>query len=809
MTKDIAFIILCSFVLLLISGKLKASVYHSSFSQFKKYNNKDTIGIRQEYKPPKEIRPIILNDSTAIKIWLIDGPCRSRKIYFQKYAFKLPIVKPEDVIVNVPAAGEEPKRKSLRGDLSYEFSSHTSPDTSYPGSSFHQNYVIANIYTAINNKYPVIFHFGSLQTSVPYIRNNLDISMQFDSRQYNSDMADRMRKQYQDKISQTEKQDSSLYRGMLANYKTTQGLTNWLFADKQVQQLMQSNQILQQYERSGHGMNAGSVANGLSNSDSSHKDSSLISAQSDMSQIKNGIHSPSIEQGLSKQGSENLPDSSMQSEGMVKKALKFIKEYNSKLKQLEKLSKDRDSLTHSYDSLSKSLKSGKDSLNNSLKDEETEGGDNKSDTSQKHHSDHWISGLKQLGIGRSFINYSPLSAMNLSVFGINAEYYDRYYFALAAGKTDFRYQDFLTSTPLPKQYLFLARFGTGPKRGRHLYFTFYTGAKQSSYYINNQPATAKLSGFTIEANIPLSKNINFTAEVAKSTAPPFILSNQKPVSLISFNDRNNEAYSFQANSYFPKTDTRILCIYNRYGIYFQSFSVYNNNSNTSSWQLRLDQYLLGKKLIVSASVRQNDYSNPFIVNNYKSQTLVYSVQTTLRLRKWPTLTLGYLPFSQLTILQGQLTENRFYTLMGSSNYSYKIKKIFMNSSITYTQYFNSSNQIGFLYYNSKSWFFNQTVFLDRFTLTGAATVSRSEDYHLVSAGPAIQWRVFNALSVGCGVKYNLLNHTQENLGYSGNMDVLIRKLGKIGASFDKGFIPSQNDQFFRNNWGRLTYSKNF
>ncbi len=748
-----------------------------------------------------------MGDSTLVEFYFQTGACKQSGLLFKTFhlhpIYESPMTVIETAFIPLP---EPVKKNKTHGDLSYDFSSHGSPDTTYPGSSFSQSYLTANLYTTINNKYPVVFHFGTLQTTIPYVHNYLDVSLQFDQHQYGSDMADRYRKQYQERIRNGEKEDSSIYRSVVTDFNHSEALKNWLGSDRQMQELMSSSQIINSY--SDHLRNVQN-AQSLSQNGSSFasKDSGLTSSVHDIDSIKSMIQNPSVIQGLSSKNGGT--DSSNMSSSKLLAAIKFIKTYKEKLNESKSLDKERDSLENRYDSLNKNLKSGKDSLEYDLRNNVKDIGDKYVDSSKSHKVDNWLLGIRQLGIGRSFISYSELSVKNLNIFGFNAEYCNRYYFAVAAGKTDFRYQDFLTASPVPKQYLLLARAGLGEKEGRHLYFTVYTGSKQASYYVNNQPASAKLSGVTFEGRLPVSKNIYFTGEIAKSTAPGYVLGSPSHTKIISLNDRNNEAYSLQMNGYFPKTDTRILAVYNRYGIYFQSFSIYNNNSTSSSWQFRLDQYLFKKKLIFSGSVRKNDFSNPFIVNSYKSSTMVYSLQSTLRIRKWPSLTIGYLPFSQLSILQGQLTINRFYTLLGTTNYVYRVKKMYMSSSIVYTQYFNSSNQQGFIYYNAQSWFFNQSLMLKNLTINGAATISRSAGYRLFSAGPFFQWSLSSLFSVGAGMKYNILNQMVQNIGYSGNMDCQVKKIGRLGLSFERGYIPSQNGLFFRNNWGRAVYTRNF
>jgi len=753
---------------------------------------------------------VLTSDTTAVKFYFIQSPCKGNQLFIQKYDIypaKDTLIPVSSLLKEIPEMENIPQaHRRFHGDITYDFSMQNSPDTVYPGSGYKQNYVLANVYTTINDKYPVVFHFGTLQTSIPYIKNNMDISLQFDRQQYGSDMADRYRKQYQDKMRQKEKEDSNLYRTVLTEFRNSQYLQSWLVNDKQVQELMKSSLIVNSYLAGSANYRDPNVLAKVALSGMTPKDSSLVNSMKQLDSIKSTIANPSIQKGLTFDNKIGM-DSTSFNEIQLKKAIKFIKTYNEKLQSLKNLKSDRDSLEKRYDSLNRWLQSRKDSLNRTLKEDVNGNFADLSDSTREQRTMNWLMGIRQLGIGRSFVNYSELSAKNISLFGFNAEYASHYYFALAAGKTDFRYQDFLTSTAVPNQYVFLGRIGLGEPEKKHLYFTFYTGSKQSSYYINNQPSTTKLTGMTLEAKIPVSKNIDITGEIAN--APSYILINSSPAKLLSFNNHDNEAYSLKVSAYFPRSNTRLQAIYNRYGIYFQSFNIFNNNATSGSWQLKLAQYFFKNKLLFSASATKNDYSNPFIVNNYKSQTLVYSLQGTLRMPKWPTLTIGFLPFSQLTVLQGQITENRFYTMLGSANYGYRVKKIYMFSSIVFTQYYNSSNQPGFIYYNAKSWFFNQSVMLNHFTLGGTASLTHSPGYTVLSAGPSVQWMVFSSLSVGAGAKYNVLNDVTQNMGYNANMDCQIKRLGKISISFERGFIPGQNNQFFRNNWGKAMYSKNF
>jgi len=54
-----------------------------------------------------------------------------------------------------------------------------------------------------------------------------------------------------------------------------------------------------------------------------------------------------------------------------------------------------------------------------------------------------------------------------------------------------------------------------------------------------------------------------------------------------------------------------------------------------------------KKLDVTASVRKNDFTNPYIDQVFYTNTVFQSIQASLRIKKLPVLSLGYYPSSQL------------------------------------------------------------------------------------------------------------------------------------------------------------------
>jgi hypothetical protein len=813
MNKDMLLTMLCCIACLTAAGNIKFNKQmmpenHSSF-----YSFADTLVFPGVVLSGKASPAYLSNDSTEEVVYIITGPCKQFDLFHKTYQIR-PVQVQEIVVSDTPAVIRNtaaPRRKFIHGDVAYDYSMHASPDTSFVGNRFTQHHLIANLYATLANRYPVILHFATLQTSIPYVRNYVDASLQFDRKQYNSAMIDRFKGRIRQKLAEAERSDSLMHNEVLKNFNQTQALSGWLNNDRQVQQLLNSKALLDQYRQVNDISSLEGAAGKTASPVHADKDSTIMTALKDLEEIRSLLSAPSLKQALQDKAIAAARDSTSRISGKeLGKAMDFVHEYAGNLDALRNAKARQDSLRGLYDSLRNLTGGRKDSLQKMIAD---------GDAAQllKEYKDslkgrpliRFLMGVRELTLGRSYIDYSQLSVRNISLMGFNLEYCDRYYFALAAGKTDFRYLDFLSVSSVPNQYLFLGRAGLGEKEGRHLYLTAYTGRKQASYYVNNKPATNSITGITVETRIPVNKNIYITGEIAKSSYPSFIPPGSTPGKLFSFADRSNEAYSVQLAGCFPKSDTRFSGTYNRLGIYFQSFNILNSNSNSAAWQLQVDQYLMKKKLFLSASARQNDFSTPFTVNNYKSQSLFYSFQASLRLRKWPVLTAAFLPYSQIARIDGQLSISRFYTLMGSASYAYRVRTVYMSSSLVYTRYFNSSNQVGFLLYDAQSWFLNHSVLIKRFTLSGTMTISYSPGYFLFSTGPGLQWRIGNNLELGGGIKYNNLDHRQSTIGYNGNIDFRIGKLGRIGLSFERGYIPGMGNGLFRNDWGKATYSKSF
>lgn len=422
--------------------------------------------------------------------------------------------------------------------------------------------------------------------------------------------------------------------------------------------------------------------------------------------------------------------------------------------------------------------------------------------------------IKSFAIGRSMVDYSELTAKNISVTGINAVYESKLYVAVTAGTVDYRYRDFIVrNVRRVPQHLLLARAGIGKAEHSHLIVTVFQGRKQSSFFDNsNHPLTNKVLGVSLEGAYRLDKNNFLLAEVAKSTYPGHGPTQNVPdpaSKKTALNDRSNEAYNVQLFSYIPFTGTRLYGQYKKLGVNFQSFNIYNYSSNFSAWQVRAEQYLFKRALQVNASVKTNEYNSPYTIFNYKSNTIFTTAQLTLRLKKWPVITAAYMPASQLYKSDNEIIETRFHTLMASVSYMYKIRSVYMHSSVMYNRFFNDKDLQGFIYYNSTNWLFNHSIIANRITINSAASISYNTTYRLTTLDEGFNYQLKSWLRAGAGLKWNQLNKSINKIGYYGNLQVRLKKLGMIDLSFERGFLPGFNNDLMPNNTGRIIYFKNF
>lgn len=716
-------------------------------------------------------------------------------------------------------AAEKNSLIKVHGNVLYDLNYWSRVDTPFAEKNVFQHTVQTYLDVLYKDKYPFRIFFTTRWSNSSLFRNFTDLNFLYNATDFNN----RVKKQIKDLLREQAALDSlpALGKKLALEQKKHDSLQNWLSDPSQLQRLaaeqerlwlLKRRKALLQAYGSGTDSAKGPGAASLANPASVAKLPSISDLSSLRSYKFNNNKSKSSKSDSLQDKADKLDSS-------------FSVKYDSANKAFDSLSSRLAALEKRYDEQKKIHDKNMDSSLNDI-DHITSGAELKEKLREHNISDSSLPkgystlySVRTFGIGRTMLNYSELSAKNVSINGLQVEYNPSYYAAFALGTVDYRFRDYSVQNAVSGQYIGLARYGWGKKDGNSVIVTYYEGKRQLYNAYTTPQGTDipnySLMGFTIEGRYKLTRTTMFSVEAAKSSSPYYSLDSLHPHnvlgSALKLGDRSNEAWSVKLNSFFPKTQTQVDGTFSRYGANFQSFSLFTTGSEQTAWSFKVSQPLFQKHLQVVAGIRTNDFTNPLLNSAYKSTAMFESFQATFRAKKLPVISVGYFPSSQVIKLgDGQFQENLFYTLTANVSQAYKTNGISMLTMLMYTQFYNKVTDTGFVYYNTKNLFLSHSVFLGRLTLQSQFSAAMSVAYNLYVLDQKADYRLTSWLTLGAGVKYN--EQTVYNIrqwGYSGNAAFLVPKIGEIRFTADKGFIPGNNRQLVVNKTGRLTYSKVF
>lgn len=423
-----------------------------------------------------------------------------------------------------------------------------------------------------------------------------------------------------------------------------------------------------------------------------------------------------------------------------------------------------------------------------------------------------VTSIRTLAVGKTIPNFSNLTLKNTNVKGINFEYNrNNIYLALAAGNIDFRVRDFVYSGQrhVP-QFVYAARAGYGRKEGNNIIFTYFEGKKQLYSGISNTQSQ-NIKGVSVATQFILGKNHRLNAEFAQSAAPATFnanSSNEKPT--FNFRDKNNQAFSLQLKSFIPASKTRLEGKYQHSGINFQTFSNNRVNAFSNSWYAKGEQYFWKRNLQVVASLRKNDFSNPLVLQRYDANTIFKNFTATFRKRKWPSLSFGYMPSSQYTVIDSLVYENRYQVLNASVTHRYKLGTAKASSAFVFNRFYNDVQDTGFVYYNSNNFFFNQSIQFSLYTANISIAHTESGLYTLNVWDAGFVFKILNQSSIGFGAKVNHINtDTISMVGVYGSGRVMIPKIGEMSIWLEKNYLPGLQHQLIRNEFYNIGFTRYF
>jgi hypothetical protein len=422
----------------------------------------------------------------------------------------------------------------------------------------------------------------------------------------------------------------------------------------------------------------------------------------------------------------------------------------------------------------------------------------------------WLLGLRSFSLGRSPVNYSELTAKNVSVNGINVEYNSWYYFALTAGMVNYRFRDFVVSNVNRKpQYLGMVRAGLGRLEKNYFILSALSGKKQlfaSSAAVNS---TIPITNLSAESRWTINRTSYLTAEVGKSMTPDFRNNPPEGSNTLKLSDRDNQAIALHIYSDIPVTKSKLEAFYKKTGANYQSFSSYSTNAAMESWFVKADQNFFKRRLRIAASLRKNEFVNPFIAQDYKSNTVFKSFTATMRVKKWPVVTIGYQPLSQYTKVDDQVIENRFQTFNATLFHYYPVRQLKMATTIMVNKFYNNNTDTGYLYYNAINTYFTQTFYFNAFTANAGISYTKNSNYTLQILDGGIQPNIPKFGTIGVGIKLNNLNHSEIKAGGYVMANIHLFKHDLLFLSYERGYLPGNKHGLVPNEMGTVQFIKAF
>lgn len=733
---------------------------------------------------------------------------------------------------------KRPPLLTVHGNLQYDFLYRSYQDTPFYQRDFRQHSIKTTFSLMFRNMYPVRLTAMHRNSNSPYFRDITDVSVQFSQQEYLKQLRgnllqqslQRLKANYELQMSATE----LLYKTRKAE---ADALYQWLSSPARLQELVAERERQLKYGALIHTDSLN--ASGLLREQLQTGGQPAVPAVRGLSGLPQLPDEDAIKKAIADKLNRRL---SAQSDSILEKAEQWLA-YRRKLAEdsirqtqtawfIEKKKKELEALRKELSTIENKMKSARKALSDSLnriKQELMQVTDpaalrkflsqKKLDAKELPKGWKTFSAIRNIGIGRTWLDYSELTVKNISLTGINVEVNPgNFYFAAAAGRINYRFRDFVVNNSFqPAQSVYVVRAGAGRKEGNNFIITWYDGKRNlliPSAGTNPASTPERVIGMSAEVRLQVNNHQSITAEFAKSSFHNTGSVNQTGQALFekvkNFKDHSNEAYSIRVNSYWPASGTKVSGYYKKMGEHFQSFNLQPVNSVQEAFQLKLQQSLWKKRLVIDAGIRKNDFSNPFLNPGISSQTVFKSLQASLKVPKYPFISVGYAPSSQLTMADNQrLVENQYNTLNAVMSYSYKAGQMRMVTGATYLKFYNSSPDTGFIYYNAASFSLNQVFYLKDFQLQTGITFTDQEELSVFSLEQSATWQFRSWFSVTGGLRYNQVRGDRTRWGANAGVNLVVNKIGMIQFGYDKSYLPGAMRNLLPVETGRVTYFKTF
>lgn len=668
---------------------------------------------------------------------------------------------------SIVAASHRSPFMTIHGNVQYDFLHRSFADTPYYQQDFHQHTLRSSLDIVVKEKYPLRINLLIRQSNSPYFRDFFDGGLQFDKHRYTRNI----RQQLTERIRRQLMQRPDLEA---AEILLKEQVSRYDLLKRQFESPDLSQYIIEEREKAWHRLQ-----------DTANKN---------------------------RPGPVSAFDSA---------AAGINRKLEDKARELDSLGNIISQLQHRIDSVKNSI--SRESAQIRQKIDRAPGAQELKKIAAEHGIreareskwETWLTNMRTIGIGRSVLDYSELTARNVSLTGVNIEYNPRIYAAVAAGKIDYGFRDFFGANRRKAgQHLVLGRIGIGDKDKKAIILSFFTGKKMG--YGSLLPDTAKGSvtvmGYSVEAIVKKDRHTGFSIEVAKSTRPVTgrYSENKEPGSLFRWSDRTNLGVSMTGQTIIPETDTRLSGFFRKTGENFQSFSLFTYNTDQTAWLLRADQPFMKNKINLAGVLRRNDFVNPFTEKTFRTSTVFTSLQLGVRVPRWPSLSIGYYPGSQLYIIDRErIRENAYYILNGTLTHNYSLLGIRMISSALYNQYASKGTDSGFIRYNGINYMLSQSLLFEKFQAQGNFIYTDQEELRFFTLEGNLDYSLAGFLRIGAGVKYNKITGGLACWGGRSQATIELKKVGGIQFQYEKSFLPTIYQTLFPVELGRVSWFKNF
>ena len=701
----------------------------------------------------------------------------------------------------------------LHGNIAYSFDYRSQVDTPFASTNLQQHTEQVYADATLKGKYPFRVILNSRQSNSPFFRNYTDLNIEFRHQAFQQSVRDSM---IAAMIKRIKTSDSlNKYQQLLNRQKSKYAaLTNWIADPARKQEIVQEKEQLyhqalllaeQRSGASGVKDSIRSLSAHASNPLSVKIPDYLLPAKKDSSDAQNGKKDSLL--ALMQQ--PGATEKKMQSER--KRADSLYKEILGTRHLTDSAHAKEDSIINSY----------VNQIRNARSVGELEEISKKTGSNGLTATDKKLLAVTHFGIGRSSVNYSDLTVSNISLTGVNVEYNPSWYGAFAAGSVDYLFRDFIVQPgAVPKQNLVLGRFGWGDKEKQIFILTVYTGTKNSfggnsTTLPTSAPMvnTMSILGYSLETKYKIDRNMDFSFEAAKSSSP-YASGYDRSKSFnqaFSFSDRNNEALSAKFNLNIPATRSTFNLFYKEVGANFQSFSVFNSGNRQEGWGFKWRQYLFRNQLSLTLQIKKSAFDDPLIASTYSSSMLFKSLQMVYRKKKWPVFSVGYMPSTQLIRnTNGLFSENVYYALTAGVFYSYTFRKLRMNSSLLYNQFYNRGTDSGFILYNAKNIIYTHQVNWGKINSQSDVQYTTQPGLSYWMFQHRMDVTIGKCLTAGASVKSDLLPATEKTYwGGSLQLQIQFGRIGGLRMQYSKDYLPNGSNGLVPYNWGRANWIKVF